>query len=101
MAIQLRQLRIRVRTETGTLGTDIPFYRGLNILRAPNSKGKSTCLNSIVYALGIEGMWGPSRKAPLTSAVTDTIDDGRGFQQVLSASVALERVMHFGGVKKL
>lgn len=61
----IENLSIRTQTNDGLYGTDIPFTQGLNIIHAENTHGKSTCIQSIVYALGLEGCLGPSRKVPL------------------------------------
>ena len=45
----------------GLYGTDIAFAPGLNVIRAPNTSGKSTCIQAIIYALGLEGMLGPGQ----------------------------------------
>ncbi len=70
----------------------LPFAPGLVVLRADNSSGKSTCLQGIVYALGLEGMLSASRAIPLphvaTSSLTDEAD-GRELG-VLESYVMLE-----------
>lgn len=70
LGLTLIDLKIRVKTNNGMFGVDIPFAPGLNILRAENSSGKSTCVNAIAYALGLEAVLGPSRKKPFPRAVT-------------------------------
>ncbi|UTT45355.1 hypothetical protein [Micrococcus luteus] len=68
----------------------IKFVEGLNLLRADNSSGKSTALQGIIYALGLEGMLGPSQRIPLPHAMTDNVAvrgvDGR----VVDSFVELE-----------
>lgn len=66
----LEQLSIRTRTNDGLYGVDIPFSTGLNIIHAENTHGKSTCIQSIIFALGLEGCLGASRKIPLKTALT-------------------------------
>jgi len=69
-----------------------PLDPGLVILRADNTSGKSTCVQAIVWALGLEGMYGPSKVPPLTPAVLSQIaDDASGTEvPVLESSVYLE-----------
>ena len=43
-------------TSSGPFGADIPFSTGLNVLWADNTKGKSTSLQGLLYALGLERM---------------------------------------------
>jgi hypothetical protein len=81
---------LKVQTSGPTCGTDLKFSSGLNILRADNSSGKSTCLQSIIYALGLEGMMSPSRDIPLPHAMTDVVEvDGREYR-VKNSAVSLE-----------
>ena len=55
MTLRIRHLRLRAETASGTFGADIPFALGLNVLWADNTKGKSTCLQGLLYALGLDG----------------------------------------------
>ncbi len=68
MKLRLRQFELRAITGAGPFGVSLPFSPGLVVLRADNSSGKSTCLQGIVYALGLERMLSASRAVPyLTS----------------------------------
>lgn len=89
--LKINRLKIISRTNEGNFGVDIPFTDGLNIIRADNTLGKSTCVQSIVYALGLEGTLGPSRKNPLKSALTSKLKkaDGR-YALVTESRVCLE-----------
>ena len=71
--LMIDQLSIRTSTNDGLYGVDIPFVSGLNIIHAENTHGKSTCIQSIIFALGLEGCLGPSRKAPLKTALTSQL----------------------------
>ncbi|HCX7396449.1 TPA: AAA family ATPase, partial [Escherichia coli] len=73
--LKVERLIIRINTSDGIYGTDLKFGYGLNIISAENSSGKSTCIQSIIYALGLEGILGPSRKNPLKSALTTKLRD--------------------------
>ncbi|WUK64184.1 AAA family ATPase [Streptomyces coelicoflavus] len=88
--LKLRKLKLLVQTAGPVCGTELEFSPGLNILRADNSSGKSTCLQSIIYALGLEGMLSPSRDVPLPHAMTDSLEVEGSEYQVLSSEVALE-----------
>lgn len=92
MRLRLRQFELRANTSAGPFGVRLPFRPGLVVLRADNSSGKSTCLQGIVYALGLEGMLSASRAIPLphvaTSSLTDA-EDGRELG-VLESYVMLE-----------
>jgi hypothetical protein len=90
MSLRIRRLKLLVVTEGANYGADISFSNGLVLLRAENSTGKSTCLKSIVYALGLERMFGPGNHPPLTPAMTSVIKDGKEEFAVLESQVFLE-----------
>lgn len=90
MALHLRHLKLRVVTSDGLFGVDLPFERGLFVLHADNTSGKSTCLNAIIYALGLEGMLGPSQNIPLPPSVTDFLNYDNEIYEVLESEVLLE-----------
>ena len=90
--IRLRHLRLRSFTPSRAFGADIPFEGGLNILQAPNTSGKSTCLQSIIYALGLERSLGPQLSIPLPYAMREQIYEFENapYELVLQSYVELE-----------
>ena len=90
MKLRIRALQIRVRAENGLFGTDLTFPDGLVLLRAENSKGKSTCLMSILYALGLEGMLGASHQIPLQPVLVSEIGTDQGDRRVIESYVRVE-----------
>lgn len=69
------------------------------VVRAENSKGKSTLVQSIIYVLGMEGMLSASREVPLPHSMTHRIDDDDGAKHVvMSSRVQLEFENHAGSV---
>ncbi|MFN7322150.1 MAG: hypothetical protein ACK5TM_14145 [Methylobacterium sp.] len=90
--IQLRHLRLRSFTATRAFGADIPFEAGLNIVQAPNTSGKSTCLQAIIYALGLERSLGPQLTVPLPYAMREQIHQFKEdpYDLVLQSYVELE-----------
>ena len=92
MTVRLRHLRLRAETSTGPFGADIPLDVGLNVLRADNTTGKSTCLQGLLYALGLERMLSPRREIPLAYVMTSHLDDpGTGQRHpVLESAVWVE-----------
>lgn len=90
MSLRIRQLQLRVQTGEGLFGTHIAFSDGLVLLRAENTMGKSTCVQAIIYALGLERMLGPSSAIPLPHVMTAYLDDGQKDLQVLESEVLLE-----------
>lgn len=90
MTLRLRHLFIDVTTSEGPYGVKLGFMDGLNVIRADNSMGKSTVMQAIVYALGLEGMFGPSQEVPLAHAVTDYLEHAEGIANILESNVYLE-----------
>jgi hypothetical protein len=92
--LRIRHLFIQINTDQGVFGTRQDFYDGLNVLRAENYKGKSQVVQSIMYALGLEGMQGPSHAVPLAHALTEYLDyyvDGKKLTaKVIDSMVSLE-----------
>jgi hypothetical protein len=72
--LRIRHLLIHINTDKGVFGTRQNFADGLNIIRAENWAGKSQLVQSIMYALGMEGMQGPSHAVPLAHAMTDYLE---------------------------
>ena len=91
MSFQLRNLRLSVVTNSGRYGRSLEFKSGLNVLRAENSSGKSTCTQAIIYALGLEAMLSAKHLVPLPHAMKDWLEteDGRRLH-VLESHVFLE-----------
>jgi hypothetical protein len=90
MSLRVRASRTTVTTESRRFQSRFEFGDGLNVLRADNNMGKTTTLTSILYALGWEGMLGPSRKVPFVGAVTSEIADPQGRFAVLASSAMAE-----------
>ena len=90
MGLRLRHLMLRAITERGPFGVRVALNNALVILRADNSSGKSTCVQSIVYALGLEGMFTPGLSVPLPRAMTDELLHGEDTLPVLESEVMLE-----------
>jgi hypothetical protein len=90
--IRLRHVRLRSFTASRAFGADIPFNAGLNIVQAPNTSGKSTCLQSIIYALGLERSLGPQLSIPLPYAMREQIHEFKDapYELVLQSYVELE-----------
>jgi hypothetical protein len=74
LGLSLKNLKLIVNTSDGVYGIDLPFEPGLNIIRAENTSGKSTVINAIAYALGLEDILGPSRKKPFPRSVLTALN---------------------------
>lgn len=88
--LRIRHLLLTVNTDKGTFGAKRSLEDGLNIIRAENCVGKSQLLQAIIYALGLEGMFGPSHNVPLAHALTDYLDYKEGKATVIDSMVSLE-----------
>lgn len=94
MSLTISHIRLRVQTSAGLYGTDASFKRGLTILHAPNTSGKSTLLHAFLYALGLEQMLSPKRGIPLSYAMRDYVEDPHtgARADVIESYVAIEVV---------
>lgn len=92
MSIILNRLVLNASTAEGPYGVDIKFSEGLFILRVENTHGKSTCINAIAYALGMEMALGQSTsKPPFPPSLLKSIQDENGIENlVISSYVMLE-----------
>ncbi len=101
MTLRIRHLRLRAETSSGPFGADIPFGPGLNVLWADNTMGKSTSLQGLLYALGLERMLSPRREIPLTYVMTSHLEEDRqsGVEhKILESSVSVEIENAAGGI---
>ena len=94
-------IRLRALTRSCTFGVDIPLGQGLNVIRADNTSGKSTCLMAVVYCLGLERSLGPSLNVPLPYAMRQQIQvqrEGATYEEVLQSYVMIEIANHRGEI---
>lgn len=90
VGLVLRAVQLQASTSGGDVGTVVRLEPGLNVLRADNSSGKSTVLQAIIYALGLEGMLSARRDIPLPHSMTDHVDVGDAKYAVERSWVRLE-----------
>lgn len=90
--LKFRCLKIKVLTDKGEFGVKIPFKDGLNVFRADNSQGKSTCAQSIIYVMGLERMLTQKTTLiPLPQAMTAELkDEFDSTCKVISSEIWLE-----------
>lgn len=75
--MQINRLKLEIRAFKGDfdsnkikeLGFDIPFYKGLNIIKGENSSGKSTIISCLFYALCLEEILGSKYNKSLNKAL--------------------------------
>jgi hypothetical protein len=89
--IRFRAIRLRAQTDDFEVGFDAAFENGLVVVSGQNSVGKSLLFQSLVYGLGLEGMYGPSRQhGLLTRAMTEAVKVGGQEFAVRSSWVTVE-----------
>lgn len=99
MSLRVRELRLIAETTAGTFGRELSFRDGLNLIRADNTHGKSTVMQSIIYALGLEAMVDPRHDVPLPPAMTDTLRDAEGEEHAVSESYVMLEIENGEGTR--
>lgn len=92
----IRGIKLRVVTGQGDFGFAFTFSRNLTIVRAGNSSGKSTLVNTLLYGLGMEELVGGKGERALPYAVKDYIEH-EGTKVVISASEVLLEIENQSG----
>ena len=77
LGLTIDNIQIVAETNGGKFSTNIPLFKGLNVIRAENSSGKSTCVNAIAYGLGLEPILGPRSKRPFPKSLYEVIYDNK------------------------
>lgn len=98
MRLRIRALRLRIVAEDGVFGTTLQFGPGLNVLQAPNTSGKSTCMQAVLFALGMEGMLSATHKVPFPHVMTDELEEGDRRLAVIESEVWLEIANQHGDI---
>lgn len=89
--MRIERVALRATTTGGTVVYETDLGPGLNVLAAPNSFGKSTVLQAIIYGLGLEGMLSASHALPVGPAMTTVVDLPGGVrEQVVESYVELD-----------
>lgn len=89
--IQICSLKLRSITSENVFGVDLEFSSGLNIVQADNTSGKSTCLQAIIYVLGLERSLSANLTVPLPFAMRDRIQETKtsSYHTVLQSYVEI------------
>lgn len=100
MTMQINRLKIVTKTTDGDYGVDIPFKNGLFLLRVENSNGKSTCMNAIAFALGMERALGlGGAKVPFPPALTKVLITKENKEVFVHSSYVLLEIENSEGKK--
>jgi len=89
MTFRYRRIELTVMTATRSASYGVDFADGLNVVQAPNSWGKSTLVQSLVYGLGLEGAFSASHLSPLGEAMTSVIDLDGQREAIVQSSVTV------------
>ncbi len=73
LGLTINRIEVSAETNGGLFSASLGLKKGLNIIRADNTSGKSTCVNAIAYGLGLEHILGPSRKHPFPKSLYSEI----------------------------
>ena len=77
LGLTLNKLKVVSITNDGKFYAEIPFSKGLNDIRAENSSGKSTCINAIAYALGLNDILGPGKTKPFPRSMYQILETSK------------------------
>ena len=90
MKLRVDAIKITLVTNKGRFGALAQFDSGLNVVRAENTSGKSTLINSILYALGLEILIG-KRGIEATKPVLWSVGEYQGNEfNVVESFIELE-----------
>lgn len=83
-------LQLRIETARGPFGFQHEFGPGLTVIRGGNSSGKSTVVNCLLYAFGMEELIGAKGEAALNYAVKEWFEHDGSRIDVLTSEVQVE-----------
>jgi hypothetical protein len=86
----LEALKLNVLTDNGPFKTYSTFSNGLNIVRAKNSTGKSSFMNSVLYALGVEELLGGTNGKTMKPVLRDELTHQSSSYKILESNVELQ-----------
>src|SRR4051812_30400197 len=73
--IFIEAVKVIIHTNTGVFGRTIAFKKGLNIIRANNTSGKSSLFGAILYGLGFEEILGSRNDKALQSVFKSVVKE--------------------------
>jgi len=88
--MKILAIKLRLATKNGDFGFQFEFSRGLTVIRANNSSGKSTLFNCLMYGLGMEELVGGRGEKVLPYAVKDYFLEGDVRVEVVASDVFIE-----------
>ncbi|GAB3427949.1 AAA family ATPase [Niabella aquatica] len=73
--IQIEAIKVVIHTNTGAFGRMIEFKKGLNIIRANNTSGKSSLFGALLYGFGFEEILGSRNEKALQSVFKSIVKE--------------------------
>lgn len=97
--MKFRQLLVRLLSDDSDIyGYTINFSDGLNIVRGDNSSGKSTFVNSMIYAIGMEEIIGSKGINTLPYALKDKFETDGSEKRIVESTVFIELENSYGEI---
>ncbi|WP_439871196.1 AAA family ATPase [Pseudomonas syringae] len=90
----IKGIRISIETDEGPFGFLTFFSQNLNIIRGRNSAGKSTIVQGILYALGMEQILGAQNAKALTYVLKDYVEHDERKYIITRSWVTMELESH-------
>lgn len=72
---RIEAIKIDIHTNKGLFGRSLTFKKGLNIIRADNTTGKSSLFGALIYGLGFEELLGSRNEKALQSVFKSIIKE--------------------------
>jgi hypothetical protein len=89
--LKINKIKFEVNTDSGLYGANYEFSKGLNIIRANNTSGKSSLFQAITYCLGFEEIIGGRNEKTMQSVFRDQVEYPKdSFHKVIQSFVYLE-----------
>jgi hypothetical protein len=90
-------LDVDIATEAGPFGVRLAFSDGLNLISGKNSSGKSTCVQAILYALGLETIFSGSQRPVFAPVVTSHLENAVGVDIPVKGSEVFLQIANVRG----
>lgn len=98
--IQIEAVRAIIHTNSGVFGRTLEFKKGLNIVRADNTSGKSSLFGALLYGLGFEEILGGRNDKALQSVFKSIVKEIVNGQQVEHDVIQSEILLQFTNGEK-
>lgn len=92
--IRIEAVKAIIHTNSGSFGRTLNFKKGLNIIRANNTSGKSSLFGAILYGLGFEEILGGKNEKALQSVfksiVKEIVNGQQQEHQIIQSEILLQ-----------